>query len=365
MTRNQILSAALGVVLCASLSYCSKSEVNESQTEELTTGSGSKAQVSASFGLVGFATQNGGTTGGSGGTTVTATTYAQLKSYLESSTRYIVRVDRRIYNGTKGGSINVNSNKTLLGVGSAGFLDGIGLNISSKSNIIIQNVKITLTSITDRTDPAVYDPDGDEGRPQIIVNGGDCIGIQGSSSRVWIDHCEIYNENPSTQTNQDLYDGLIDIKHTSQYITISWNYFHDNHKTHLVGSSDTDNSDRKLTFHHNWYRNIKSRLPLNRFGQAHVYNNYYNAIGSSAIDSRMGACVKIENNVFETVRSPIISSGTTPGKYQISGNSFSGITGTAAPTSSTCSFTPPYSYTMDATSSVKTEVTTKAGIGKI
>jgi len=44
----------------------------------------------------------------------------------------------------------------------------------------------------------------------------------------------------------------------------------------ILGSSDTDNFDRKVTFHHNWYRNIKSRLPLNRFGNAHVYNNYYN-----------------------------------------------------------------------------------------
>jgi len=364
MNRKTILSATSVVVIGLLLSYCTKSENAEVKNEE-TAGSKNQAEVSAAFGLVGFATQGGGTTGGQGGATVTATTYAQLKSYLESSTTYIVRVSSTIYNGTKGGSINVNSNKTLLGVGSSAFLNGIGLNISSKSNIIIQNVKITMTGITDRTDPAVYDPDGDEGRPQIIVNGGDCIGIQGSSSRVWIDHCELYNENPNTQTNQDLYDGLIDIKHTSQYITLSWNYFHDNHKTHLIGSSDTDNFDRKVTFHHNWYRNIKSRLPLNRFGNAHVYNNYYNVIGSSGIDSRMGACVKIENNVFETVKSPIIASGTTLGKYQVSGNSYSGITGTAAPTSSTCSFTPPYSYSMDATSSVKTEVTTKAGIGKI
>jgi pectate lyase len=288
-----------------------------------------------------------------------------LKSYLESSTTYIVRVTGRIYNGTKGGRINVNSNKTLLGVGSAGFLDGVGLNISSKRNIIIQNIKITLTSITDRSDPAVYDPDGDEGLPQIIVNGGDCISIQGSSSNVWIDHCELYNTDPTVQTNKDLYDGLVDIKNTSQYVTLSWNFFHDNHKTHLVGSSDSDLSDRKLTFHHNYYRNIQSRLPLNRAGVAHVYNNYYNVIRGSGIDSRMGACVRVENNVFETVKSPVIASGTTLGKYQVIGNTYSGITGTAAPTSSTCTFTPPYSYSLDAASSVKSGVIAGAGIGKI
>ncbi len=344
---------------------CSKSTTSKIGTAPVESGDGRTITTEAPFGIAGFATQNGGTTGGQGGATVTATSFADLKTYLESSTTYIVRVDRRIYNGTKGGRINVNNNKTLLGVGTAGFLDGIGLNISSKTNVIIQNIKITLTSITDRSDPAVYDPDGDEGLPQIIVNGGDCISIQGSSSNVWIDHCELYNTDPTVQTNKDLYDGLVDIKNTSQYITLSWNYFHDNHKTHLIGSSDTDISDRKLTFHHNYYRNIASRLPLNRGGVAHVYNNYYNVIRGSGIDSRMGACVRVENNVFETVKSPIIASGTTLGKYQVIGNTFSGITGTAAPTSSTCTFTPPYSYSLDDASAVKSGVIAGAGVGKI
>lgn len=358
------------VAIAATLSLCTIS-CSKSHQSDLEQASGQPNSVAApktesvAFGIAGFATLNGGTTGGQGGATVTATTFAQLKSYLESSTTYIVRLDRRIYNGTKGGRINVNSNKTLLGVGTAGFLDGVGLNISSKRNIIVQNIKITLTSITDRSDPAVYDPDGDEGLPQIIVNGGDCISIQGSSSNVWIDHCELYNQDPAVQTNKDLYDGLIDIKNTSQYVTLSWNYFHDNHKTHLIGSSDSDNSDRKLTFHHNYYRKIVSRLPLNRFGVAHLYNNYFTQITGSAVDSRMGACVRVENNVFEIVKSPVISSGTTAGKYHVLGNSFSGITGTAAPTSSTCSFTPPYSYAIDPASSVKADVTARAGIGKL
>ena len=96
-----------------------------------------------------------------------------------------------------------------------------------------------------------------------------------------------------------------------------------------------------------------------------MYNNFYQGIKGSAINSRMGACVKIENNVFETVKSPIVAEGSTIGKYQLVGNAFSGITGTTPPTSSTCTLTLPYSYTPDATGSVKTEVTTKAGIGKI
>lgn len=365
--KKKLFALAFMSVVCLFFTNCSKFSDDDFQKSENNSKTVDPATFNNaySFGLVGFATQNGGTTGGQGGATVTATTFAQLKSYLESSTPYIVRVDRRIYNGAKGGSISVNSNKTLLGVGSAGFLDGVGLSISSKRNIIIQNIKITLTSITDRSDPAVYDPDGDEGRPQIIVNGGDCISIHGSSSNVWIDHCEFYQVDPATQTNQDLYDGLIDVKNGSQYITISWNYMHDHHKTHLVGSSDSDNSDRKITFHHNHYRNVKDRLPSYRFGSAHIFNNYYTQIKGSAINSRMGACIRIENNVFETVKSPIVTAGSPVGKYQVSGNSYSGITGTAAPTTSTCSFTPPYSYSLESVNLVKATVVNGAGIGKI
>jgi pectate lyase len=361
MKKTNLIMAGHAIALSLLICSCKKNNSGPPTTET----NGSVTANAVAFCIAGFATQNGGTTGGQGGTTVTATTFAQLKSYLESSTTYIVRVDRRIYNGTKGGRINVNSNKTLVGVGTAGFLDGIGLNISSKRNIIVQNIKITFTSITDRSDPAVYDPDGDEGRPQIIVNSGDLISIQGSSSNVWIDHCELYNTDPTVQTNIDLYDGLIDIKHTSQYVTISWCYFHDHHKTHLIGSADSDASDRKVTWHHNWYRNIGSRLPLYRGGTAHVYNNYYNVIRGSGVDSRINACVRVENNVFETVKSPIIRSGSPVGRYQVLGNSFSGISGTAAPTSSTCTFTPPYSYGLDPASAVKADVTSRAGIGKI
>src|SRR5262245_26062936 len=111
MKKTTISMAVLAIALSICITSCSKptqsAEPGDSdETRNVTT--------EAAFGIAGFATQNGGTTGGQGGTTVTPTTYAQLKSYLESSTTYIVRVDRRIYNGTKGGSINVNSNKTLL-----------------------------------------------------------------------------------------------------------------------------------------------------------------------------------------------------------------------------------------------------------
>src|ERR1044072_1349750 len=107
MKKTPICMAVLAIIFC--IASCSKSSKTE---EEPGSGDDSRtATTEAAFGIAGFATQNGGTTGGQGGTTVTATTYAQLKSYLESSTTYIVSATARIYKGTKSGRINVNSNK--------------------------------------------------------------------------------------------------------------------------------------------------------------------------------------------------------------------------------------------------------------
>jgi pectate lyase len=53
-------------------------------------------------------------------------------------------------------------------------------------------------------------------------------------------------------------------------------------KASLSGYTDTYN--RKITYHHNRFENIESRLPLVRGGQAHVFNNYYKGINSTALN---------------------------------------------------------------------------------
>lgn len=274
------------------------------------------------FSLVGFATQNGGTTGGSGGVEKSVTTFEELKRYAEvPDSLFIIKVVGTI-KGTGSlvgkdykGHIKLASNKTILGEGSTAFLDGVGLSISgTEHNIIIKNIKFSFVSIGKSIPadleniPGLYSKLGDEGRAQILVNSGDLVTISGSASNIWIDHCEFFNEDPKVQTNQDLYDGLLDIKNKSQYITISWCYFHDHHKTHLVGSSDKDiYADRKVTFHHNRYENIEERLPLFRGGVAHIFNNYYSNCFGSAVNTRVNACVKVEKNYFEHVHNSVIS----------------------------------------------------------
>jgi pectate lyase len=316
---------------------------------------------------IGFATLNGGTTGGASGQTVTATTYAELKMYAESSTAYVILVQGTISNGADGGQINVKSNKSLVGVGSTAFLNGVGLNISSANNIIVQNLRISLTGVTTRTDKAgVYSSTGDSGRPQILVNGGDAIGIQGTSKNIWIDHCEIFGENPDTQTNIDLYDGLIDIKNQTGFITISWNYLHDQHKGGLVGASDTDTfADRKITLHHNHYNKVKLRIPMYRGSVGHFFNNY--VVGATdASEIRAGTCVRIEKNYYEPLHYSIYTTSDSAGSTQRIDNVEVMRTTRAYPTDCTADI--PYSYSTvltTTTNDVKTVVPQSAGVGKL
>ncbi|MCC2547368.1 hypothetical protein LJY25_13010 [Hymenobacter sp. BT175] len=310
--------------------------------------------------LMGYASLNGSTVGGAAGNTVTATTLAELTSYAQSSEPLVIKIDRKISAGTAGASVAVKSNKTLLGVGSAGFLEGVGLSINGQKNVIVRNLKFTMSTIT----PTGIDPDSN--LPTIRPNAGDCLTIQGASTNVWVDHCEFFNIDPAVQTNKDLYDGLLDIRDQSAFITVSWSYFHDHHKASLVGSSDTDNFDRKVTFHHNHYFNIGSRTPLFRFGSAHLFNNYYNRVIGQAIDSRSGACLRIEKNYFEGTKNPVISTDGT-GTWELIDNNYTNSTGTR-PTASTCTPTLPYTYTSfltPATVDVKNVVLQGAGVGKL
>jgi pectate lyase len=308
-------------------------------------------QAQPNFALVGFATQNGGTTGGQGGTTVTATTYAQLKSYAESATTYIIMVEGTITNGTAGGQIRIKSNKSIIGVGSTAFLNGVGLDISSQSNIIIQNIKITFVGVSDPAN----------------LNGGDNIGISGTSRNIWIDHCEIYSENPDVQTNIDKYDGLLDIKGQSGFITISWCYFHDHHKGCLVGASDTDlYDDRKITYHHNHFNKVKLRVPMYRGATGHFFNNYVKD-ADKASEIRTGTCMRMEKNYYDNYNQfAIYTTSDSPGNTERIDNYVSKVQSRAYP--SNCTAVIPYTYSnvlTSTTADVKTIVPQYAGVGKL
>ena len=317
----------------------------------------------------GFAQYNYALTGGAGGTVVTVDNGADLQAALDSAansnTPVTVYVDGTITDANNGGTgspieIKDMNDVSIIGVADRGEFDGIGILIRRANNVIIQNLKIH----------------------HVLTDGKDAISIEGdndgsTTSNIWIDHNELYS---TLSVDKDFYDGLVDSKRGAKNITISYNYLHDHWKASLHGHTendvDSDNTERLITFHHNRFENIESRLPLFRYGHGHLYNNYYNQISSTAINSRIGAELQVENNVFENTQNPIVSFySDVIGYWNTSGNLFGeGVTWTtpadgdvvagpdATPTSS---YEVPYDYVLDDAEVVKQRVINYSGVGKI
>lgn len=308
----------------------------------------SAAETNDMFALVGYATLNGGTTGGQGGIVKYASTGAEIEDLLYAKYKGQITQPLTIYvQGTITPSNSTNTkidvkdvkDISIIGVGTKGEFNGIGIKITKSSNIIIQNLKIHHVNIGDK----------------------DCISIEGPASNIWVDHCELYND---LDHSKDYYDGLLDAKADSEYMTFSWNYLHHSYKTSLVGSSDSDNFDRKITYHHNYIQDCNSRLPSYRYGTGHIFNNYYVNNLDTGINSRMGAKLKIENNHFENFKDPIgYWYSNEAGYWDVSNNKFVNCTG-SMPTTSTCSFNPPYEYAhaLHPVDEVKSIVTQYAGL---
>ncbi|HMI93792.1 MAG TPA: right-handed parallel beta-helix repeat-containing protein [Polyangiales bacterium] len=306
------------------------------------------------FALVGWAAAAGGTTGGKGGTAVTVSTGSALLQALSgknAGTPLTIRVMGTITQANTGAEkIDVKDvqDVSIIGLGNGAELNGIGIKIFRASNVVIRNLKIHNVAIGDK----------------------DGISIEGPADHVWIDHCELYSEYPGV--DKDFYDGLIDVKAESEYITYSWNNLHDSWKTMLVGSSEDDTFDRKLTIHHNVFRNCNSRMPLFRGGNGHVFNNLYDAVADTGINARIGACLLIEANVFEHSKNPWVSAFSDElGAGELRCNMTSADTTFAIAGDvhelPTCDANVPYDYAaaLNHPSKVATVVNAGAGVGKL
>ncbi|WP_285793947.1 polysaccharide lyase family 1 protein [Micromonospora sp. NBRC 107095] len=316
-------------------------------------------QASAAVGsATGYATQNGGTTGGAGGQTVRATTgtaiHAALCGRPSSSTPITIEVSGTINHGntskvsgsscnTAAGVIELKqiSNVTIIGVGSAVF-DQLGIHIRDSSNIIIQNV--TVRNVKKSGSPT--------------SNGGDAIGMESTVRNVWVDHVTLEASGGESEG----YDGLFDMKDNTQYVTLSYSILRNSGRGGLVGSSESDLSNGYITYHHNLYENIDSRTPLLRGGVAHIYNNHYVSLRESGINSRAGARAKVENNYFRDSKDVLGTFYTNErGYWQVGGNIFDNVTWSSAgsenypagpnPTSTT-TVGIPYPYSLDGASCV-------------
>ncbi|MDE8743903.1 polysaccharide lyase [Pectobacterium polaris] len=171
--------------------------------------------------------------------------------------------------------------------GTNGSSANFGVWIVNSSNVVVRNMRFG------------YMPGG--------AQDGDAIRID-NSPNVWIDHNEIFAKNfecKGTPDDDTTFESAVDIKKGSTNVTVSYNYIHGIKKVGLSGSSSSDTTARNLTYHHNIYRDVNSRLPLQRGGLVHAYNNLYDGITGSGFNVRQKGKALIESNWFENALNPV------------------------------------------------------------
>ncbi|EHK97770.1 putative pectin lyase F-1 [Glarea lozoyensis 74030] len=199
------------------------------------------------------------------------------------------------YNNAPKNPIAIASNKSLVGVGSAGVIKGRGLRmINGVNNIIIQNIHFT-------------------GLNPEYVWGGDAITLDGTDN-IWIDHCKFsligrqmivsgWGAAGRVTISNNEFDGktswsascngkhywmmlLIGVK---DFYTFSGNYVHD--ASGRAPHMGTDKTASRILFH--------------------GVGNYFKDVGGHAFDIDVGTNVLLEGNYFDSVSEPITAPSLT------------------------------------------------------
>jgi len=286
------------------------------------------------------------TTGGAGGATVAVDTAAELLAAIARPEPLTICVHGTIT--LPAGMYDVASDKSIVGVGATAGISGggftIGLPVSDITsppadpvhNVIIQNLSFRNAS-------------------------DDSINVQMFSHHIWIDHNDLAQG----------YDGLIDVKRGSSYVTVSWNHTHHHTKNMLLGHDDSngpqDVGRLKVTYHHNWFDATPQRNPRARFGEpVHVYNNYFFYNTDTGVACQANAGCVVEGNYFENVEEPVTNTYAGPrGRCVARNNVFAGESGTPECSGSVQEPSAYYPYTLDDPQAVKGIVTAGAGVGKV
>ena len=208
---------------------------------------------------------------------------------------------------------------------------------SSCTNVIIRNINFV-------------------GPGAVDVGGADLISFTGSK-HCWVDHCQF----------TDGTDGNFDITNASDFNTVSWCTFsytdrsYDHRNTNLIGSSDNEATGfLNTTFAFNWWGNkCDQRMPMARAGKIHMLNNYYTCVGNSvSINPRKNSEFLVEGNYFATGVKNIYSQS---GAVAVTWADNNYAASASKPSSFGTTVTVPYNYTVAETSTVPTEVESKAG----
>jgi pectate lyase len=199
----------------------------------------------------------------------------------------------------------VGSNVTIVGVGHDAGITGGDLTLRGSDNVIIRNLHLS-----DAYDCFTsWDPTDGDGAWNAQY---DNLWLA-ESTHVWVDH-NTFDDGADPPESLPLvyghkfevHDGLLDITNSADLVTVSWNEFRNHDKVDLVGSSNTRLADRgrlRVTFHHNLEENLGQRTPRVRYGDVHVYNNYYREPDAEGYSYSWGVGVEAEivaeNNFFQ------------------------------------------------------------------
>jgi pectate lyase len=208
--------------------------------------------------------------------------------------------------------IRPGSNTTIVGLGKGAKFRGIWLDIRGSAAVPRENIIVRNITFEDTYDcfPQWAPTDGANGSWNALY---DSISLR-DSRNVWIDHNTFRDRRTRDATLPivfgvlfQVHDGLVDITNASDLVTVSWNKFLEHDKVMLIGSSDNaplDVNKLRVTLHHNLFDTLGQRGPRVRFGQVHVYNNYYKVPNADTYQYSWGVGIQskiyAESNFFCT-----------------------------------------------------------------
>nr|MCR5724473.1 polysaccharide lyase family 1 protein [Treponema sp.] len=202
----------------------------------------------------------------------------------------------------------IGSNKAIIGVNSAKLAYG-GLYAKATSskpaeNIIIQNV-IFWDAHGSTEQDTTYNSKSKASIDNLVFEATfSSYKATYLPHNIWIDHCVFTDGTCSDLTRNYHHDGSLDVK-AAQYMTVSYCEFTNHDKVTLLAPNEnyTKAEDRQITFHHNYYHDAIQRMPRSRGCQVHIYNNYYDSIGTSGnggytLGPGINSQYIVENNYF-------------------------------------------------------------------
>lgn len=311
-----------------------------------------------------------------------------------------------------GGSINIPSNTTLVGINGT---DGKPARVTGTSFLIGGELGTGTTPAEDAFKAWIAaGNDGDQfptwTRNVIIRNlsidtpwdvnpedSGNAYADGMTLSRaqnISIEHITMSDgDTPDSLGSDTRHDGALDVVRGSDYVTITNSRFTKHHKTTLVGNGDSgrawsDDGRLHVTFANNWWDSLGARLPLNRFGQVHLYNNLVSGATEGAdadlkfesgVDARYQSNMLVENMAFNLNGLKVedfcgkAQKGKSYKGFRATVHSFTSDRSGATTVDGQCGFTkpssadtwlPPYSYSLQLSSTVESSVKATAGAGK-